>query len=523
MSSEVYLLEVPAWNGSAVVTLRFSTKSLTTSQSDTPANTFYAGRMKDPGSFKRAIWESDATSGRAAVDYGFADLINPDGALDGLIDYGWNRQATLKVIASPNAPVASAVTLLRPIVLGVETPDALKVLRLKFKGRMAELDQPLLTSRYLGTTTSSDAAAQFEGDETLAGQVVPYAFGSNTSIPGKLINRFFLVYQFAGNEQFSIVAMDGGIAINSVGDFGDPESLLNATVPAGSCATCLAQGMVRYGAPPAFGVSANLIEGASASLRSAARVMQRMLALVDTIDGGDIDTETFDAFHTFNSAVVGVYIESDRTGIDALSEVANSVGGALIETAQGTYEAVFNAGPGTTADESYTTRDLLQGSSMQLFSGPSSEGQGVPAYRIVVNYGRIWKTMSSGDLAPRIADPETGADIALKALLANQYSSVSAQDLSVKTAFPQAVELSFNTLLTTQADAAAEAARRLALLKVRRDRVSFPTFFGRGDVELGRTVEIQMNRFGWNGGKKFLVIGRTDDFKSRRRTPLLWG
>lgn len=524
MAEQVYLLEVPAWTGSQVDTLRFSTHSKSTESSDTPANTFYDGRIKDPGSFKRAIWENDATSGKAAVDFGYADLTNADGTLDDLIDYGWNRIATFRSLTTRGGPVAGATTLMRPIVLGVETPDALRTLRLRYRGRMAELDQPLLTRRYLGTTTSGDAAVQTEGDETLAGQIVPYAFGVNTSVPGKLISRFFFLYQFAANEQFSIVPMDGAIAISSIGDFGSPNALLNATVPAGSCATCKAQGMVKYGASPAFLPTANLIEGATAATRSAARVMQRIMAMVPTIVTGDIETATFDALHTFNPAVVTSYIDDDRTALDELSQVADSIGGALIETATGTYQAFYNNGPSASASATFTVRDLLDGQSIQLFAGPTSEGQGVPAYSVVINWGRIWKTMSPGDLAPRIATPETGADIALKQLLSNQYSSAPpARDLAVQAVFPKAVELVFNTRLTTLADAVAEAARRLALHKVRRDRVAFPTFFEDGDVALGSTVRIAMNRLGWNGGKNFLVIGRTDDFKNRRRVPLLWG
>lgn len=518
-----YLVEVPAYvPGVGLTTLRFSTHSLTADPAD--GALFYDGRVSDIGSFNRSIWGRGATSGKATVDAGYSDLIALDGSLDALIGYGFGRIATIKNLAARNAPLSGATTVMRPIVDGIETSDAVRKLRLRYRGRMAELDQPLLTRRYLGTTTSADAAVQTEGDATLAGQIVPYAFGVNTSAPGKPISRFKQLFQFAGNAQASIVPMDGAVEISTIGDFGSASALLNATIPAGRSATCFAEGMARFGSPPIYAVTANLVEGASSATRSAARIMQRLLALVASIAGADIETATFDAFHAFNAAEVCSYIDDDKSGIDVISAVADSVGGALIETPLGTYQVVYNGGPSaTSSDATFTTRELLDGAAMQLFAGPANEGAGTPAYRVVVNYGRIWKTLTAGELVPRVAEATSGADLALKTLLGQRNQVAIAEDASVKTTYPLAVELTFDTLIANAADAAAEAARRLALYKVRRDRVSFPTFMHRGEIELGRTVTIQMNRFGWSAGKRFLVIGREDDWKRQRRILSLWG
>jgi hypothetical protein len=444
------------------------------------------------------------------------------------LNYGWGRVATLKMLSAADAPVSGADALLKAMVEGIETSDAPRTLRLRLRSRLAELDKPLLTARYLGTTTSGDAPVQTEGDADLKGQIKPYAFGNCPNVPGKLISKFRLLYQFAVNALASIIVYDGGIALTNAGDFGSVAALLNATVAPGQYATCLAQGIARLGADPGLGVTADVVEGATLSLRSAARVLQRMLALVPTIAGADIVTATFDAFHAFNPAEVGIYVDSDVAAVDPISQVADSVGGAVLDTALGNFEAVWNAGPSaTTIDATYTLRDLLDGTSMQMFAGPSSEGQGVPTWSVVLNWGRVWQVQGSGDLWPRIAEATDGADLARKQLLAAATRQVTAQDAAVKTAHPQAVELTFDTLLTQQADAQAEAARRLALYKVRRDRISFPLSFASvpaaGNIELGRTVQLRMNRFGYNAGKNFLVLGREDDFARKVRTLSLWG
>jgi hypothetical protein len=521
-----YLWEIPAWTGSAVETLRMATHTIATAPSDTPANTIYKGLIRDAGLMRRAVFEQTATQGKANVDLGFIEF-NNTGELDAWLNYGWGRVATLKMLSATDAPVAGATILLKAMVAGIETANAPRILRLRLKGRMAELDKPLLTSRYLGTTTSGDAPVQTEGDADLAGQIKPYIFGSVANVSTKLVSKFKLLYQVAANAVGSIIVYDGGIALTNAGDFGSVSALLNATVASGSYATCLAAGVFKLGAPAAFAVTADVVEGATLSVRSAARVIQRMLALVPTIAGSDIVTSSFDSFHAFNPAEIGIYIDSDAAAIDVISQVADSVGGAVLDTALGQFQAVWITTPSAPVDATYALRDLLSADSMQMFAGPSSEGQGVPAWSVIVNWGRIWQTQGSGDLAPRIAEATDGTDLARKQLLANATRQATTQDASVQTAHPQAVELTFDTLLTQQADAQAEASRRSALYKVRRDRITFPISFAsdasRGNIELGRSVKLTINRFGYNAGKNFLVLGREDNFTKKVRTLTLWG
>jgi hypothetical protein len=164
-----------------------------------------------------------------------------------------------------------------------------------------------------------------------------------------------------------------------------------------------------------------------------------------------------------------------------------------------------------------------EGGSFLVAAGPSSDGQGVPAWLVIVNWGKIWSVMSTGELAPRIALATEGADAARKDYLSTEMRQAPFQDSGVQTSNPLAVTLTFDTLLTQQADATAEAARRLDLYRFRRDRLVVTTSWDRGNIDLGKTVKLQFRRLGYEAGKYFVVLGREDDLKRKVRTLTLWG
>lgn len=118
----------------------------------------------------------------------------------------------------------------------------------------------VLTSVYGGT---GDA----EGGADIKGKVKPLALGWPRNVEPVLINAVDSVYQFSAYG--AIEAVEGlyerGSAFPaSSGDFADYAALVAATVPPGGWATCLAQGMVRLGAP-AYGVITGDLKGHAVS------------------------------------------------------------------------------------------------------------------------------------------------------------------------------------------------------------------------------------------------------------------
>jgi hypothetical protein len=558
------LWDVAAHDGVSQITLRIGTHTITTGPSDVPANATYDGLIVDPGNVQRSVFPGNATNGKGSVDFGVIELANT-GELDPWINYGWGRQAVLKTITAVGQPIAGAQELLRITVIGIESADAVRLLRLRLRGRMTELEEPFLTDRYLGTTDQLFAADVAEGDTDLKGQLKPRIYGTVVNVRAHVVNPFGLIYQFAANAQSQMRIYDGGLELPVQADYSSLNALRDATVSAGFCATCLAQGSVKLGAVPAFEVTADVWEdpGYASGTHSAARVIQRMLEAFG-IDNADLDLTSFDDFHNFNPAELGIYIDSDRSLLDVISDVADSVGGAIIDTSDGLFKMVWLTEPiegdifvppvptgdiafqtnafqsdafqieagaielppieSATVAASYTQRDLLdQGGAMQLSAGPGDEGDGVPAYAVTVRWGKVWQAQSAGDLAGLVSE----TDLARKQLLAGDIREINVSDPTILIQHPLAVTLVFETFLANEGDAANEAARRLALYSVRRDRLTFPMSFAddstRGDVELGRSVKVTMNRFGYGAGKNFVVIGRRDDFKTKVRTLTLWG
>lgn len=101
---------------------------------------------------------------------------------------------------------------------------------------------------------------------------------------------------------------------------------------------------------------------------------------------------------------------------------------------------------------------------------------------------------------------------------------INASDPSIKTAHLLAREITVDALLITQSAAQAEAARLLALHSVARDRlrVSVPRHLVPADI-LGQVVRLSIPRYGYGGGKLFVVIGVEDDFGGSHIVLDLWG
>jgi hypothetical protein len=514
MKNGIYLLDVDAWTGAAVETLRLSTKTIATKPTDTPANTVYAGRISDAGQLERSLFADGGITGAPSASSGAIEFVNTDGRLDPWLGYGFDgRPFTLRYLADAKLPISSASLVMRGTCLRVEATDAMRVLRLQIRDRLARFQTPLLTARYAGTTTSAGATA--EGDADQKDQIKPRVFGAVQNIAPRFVNRFNLVYQVSAGAVSSIVVYDGAVPLNFAGDYPTLAVMVDAAVPSGAFATCLAAGLFRLGGSPVFTVTADAVEGATAADRTAARIVGRMLDLFGVTTAERV-AASFTALDAFNSAEVGVFIEDESSALDLMGAVLNSVGGGLLPSADGAVELFSFAEPVGPPVTTYTRRDLLSsGSSLALIGAPSGEGEGIPAWSVVVNHARVWQTMSSGDVAGAVTTER-------RDYLAKAYRQATAQNPATRTARLLASEITIDTLLTSPAAAAVEASRRLGLFGVRRDRFVFPVDISRA-VEIGAVVRLQMRRFGYDGGKLFRVIGRTDDFSERTAALTLWG
>lgn len=517
-----YLLETDAWTGSAVTTLRTATSTFVTKASDTPAHTIYDGRISDAGSVNRTLL-AGGRIGRATVSYGYLELANSDGELDPWIDYGFDGHPfTLRSLAEPGSSLSSATALFRGTLSGLDASDALNSIRLTVRDRLAELAVPLLTERYTGATLGAvisptpSTPDMAEGDLELKDQFKPRIFGRVENVTGRLANRFDLIWQFSTSAIYEMRVYDGGALLVYEGDYTDLAALINATITPGSFATCAAQGMAKLGSSPVYTVTADVTEGASLADRSAAHVAGRILDAMG-VSMGDRDVASFNAVHAFNPAEVGIYIDSDTSALDLLGQVLDSIGAAIVPTSLGIYQLIALDEPSGTPAGTLTIRDIVEGGSFTLGVSAGQDRDNPSVWSVEVSWGVIYQTMAAGEVAGAV-------DLARKTYLAKPSRSAITEDATLKVKHPLASTLKVQTVLNYQADAEAEADRLLELYGTRRDVLKLPMSYEDGHVyDIGNVVSVQLNRFGYDAGKLFLVIGREDDFSENVTTLELWG
>jgi len=111
------------------------------------------------------------------------------------------------------------------------------------------------------------------------------------------------------------------------------------------------------------------------------------------------------------------------------------------------------------------------------------------------------------------------------AFLAEEYREAVDTDASVQTAHLLSPQIIQESTLTVEANAQAEATRRLALRKVQRNRYEFkvPMIDETELIDLGDIIDLTHTRFGLTGTKKVVVLGVEPNAKSKRITLNVWG
>lgn len=507
----ILILELDAYVDGAETTLYYAEKTITTSPTDAPANTTYRGLISDAGQFSRSV----SILGQVSESRGGIALNNADGALDFLYSAGAGRAFRLKELASKAALVSSAPIIASGVWLGADASSPFTEIRLRIRDAMEKLKTPLLIERYLGTTNDGTIHTA-EGDATQKDKFKPLVVTSRSNITPVLVDKFNLVYQVSYRAVSSITVFDRAVALTFSADYANLAALLAATVPAGSYATCLAEGLFKIGASPVGLITADAVRG-STSDRSAARAAEFIIAMLNE-DGAGIayDEDSFDELHDFNSSEVELYVETDTNADELLTSVLGWIGGAVDPGTDGVLRVFPIEVPSGTPGRTFTIRDMVE-ANFAFMVNPDDEGGSTPAWSIDLQYGGVATVQDGTDLDGTAADPDRII------LIGEETQSATASDEDVLDVFPNAVTVVVETGIRFQVDAEEEAARRLEFFKVRRDRNALTVSSEIGRVEMGSVQAIRLNRFGYSSGKNFLVVGISENFKTRRITLQLLG
>jgi hypothetical protein len=288
---------------------------------------------------------------------------------------------------------------------------------------------------------------------------------------------------------------------------------MEATAPAaGQFRAWPAGGYVRLGSSPAGQVTADVTEGATPADRTAAQVLKR-LALLAGIPLADISAGDLAALDAANPAVVGIWLDDETTARAAMDRIAASVGAFYGFDGAGVLRMArleVPAGAPVVALDVYDyRRDLAR-------SAPKDNG--VPVWIATVKHSKIW-TVQPSDLAGVVTADR-------RAFLALESRAEFAQDTRIASRWLLSGAATFDTLLTSSADAAAEAARLLAIYKVQRDiyeaTIPVEVLAGR-TLRIGDVVSLAAPRFGLNNGRLFRLIGLRFELARNQVIFTLWG
>lgn len=511
--SLVYLVEMVAHDGAGTLTLRYSSdRGTTTGPAETPANAYFAPRIVEPANFTRTAFSDARIMGGGTVGYGELILSNADQGLSALLDYGLDGRECVVRVGPPGAAYPGGYTVF--LTATMEQPEVGPMrATIRLRDKVSILEQPLQATKYAGTNVLPNGKEGTEAD--IKGLPKVLAYGRCRYLPPTCVNTALLIYQI---HDGAIHAVDGvqdmGIALT----FGANRANLaamEATAPAaGQYDTCLSEGLLRVGAIPAGVLTAHVRGDATGGyVDSVAGIVQRILTTRAGVPGGDIDAASFTALDAAAGQEVGIYIATETTRRQAINAMLASVGAWLAPTRTGAWQVGQLVAP---ASPSITFTDV------EIINidrrATRDDGRGIPLFQVILSYGRNWASFGESDIAGAVPT-------ATRAEMLQEWRRVTAIDASVQTKHLLATELSRETLLADPTEAATEAARVLALHKVRRDfvqitvRMQTDTF----TLDLGSVVRLQTARLGYGAGRNFVVVGITSDGRRRRLQLDLWG
>mgnify|MGYP000272883275 CR=1 FL=1 len=196
MSAElIYLVEMTGADAAGATTVfRYSTGlGYTTLGADTPAHTYYAPRVTNPGLYELSCHGGAKTYGLAGVGYGTIELQNADGALDSLIGYGFDGQACRVLIGAQGAAYSTFTAIFRGTMDQVFA--GIKTLRVNIRNVLQNLDVPLQSVKFAGTNSLPNGLEGVAGD--LKGKPKPLLWGYANDVAPPQVNTSRLIYQLS--------------------------------------------------------------------------------------------------------------------------------------------------------------------------------------------------------------------------------------------------------------------------------------------------------------------------------------
>lgn len=486
-------------SGGGTTTFYFGTSGYVTKPTDTPANTYIAPRIKSVGSFRRELFSGSRVTGAVRPSFGEIVLMNGDGGLDAWMGYAISgSKVTVRIGAEDAAYPAGYTTVY--IAYAQHLIADFSDIRLRLRDRLLLLDQPLVTSQFLGT-------GGLEGSSAMAGKLKQWVSSDPCFFPPILVDAtlqlYFVQSTGSGGLGSSFKIFEGAIEITRGADYPDAATCISTSPTAGQCRFWFGTGgngpvYVRLGSVPTLDLR---VKGFGYHSSGSAWTFNLLVAQAG-ISGG-----------SGSGAVVAQLIDDNSTYLNVMEDACKVYFGYFGMTRLDTFVSGFLAVPAVTAVYSFNQHNA------KGWSRSPVQDMDAPVWSVNANVGKTYPS----NLA-------AGASTTNKEIMSRApwWCSIAKTDSAVKLANPGAVA------------AVVEANGRHFQNSVDQDNFLngyFDRFGVRRDfytctveltpstiaLELHDTVEIKLPRFGLDAGKKMRIITQQIDCDNRQITYGMWG
>lgn len=546
----------------AVVPVYLSSHGFVSAAGDAPAHTYFDARLRSAFTFTRALFQQGKLSGRSVPGEGAIELVNEDGGLDHLATLAWGGRRIRVLMGGPDFALADYGLIFDGTAQGLAYGDG--TITVNLRDLQYVFDREFQASTFAGT-------GGVEGGATLKDKRRPRAYGVCRAVSpiylgpdsgrhlfaigdGPIVGVYRVLDRGVPLAQVAIATNPGEWSIDLAtgvlalgGAFNGPlqvdvigaryraeVSSSSLTIGTGSRSFAVASSVgfvvgqrVRAiaGSSPAL----NWMEGTVTSTVSGLAVS------VDAIGGGgtfsswlvcplgtvagiarafatgmgvtSIDELSIAALDLHQPATVGIWSPEGGNGGELLDRLLDGAGCYWGFDRSGAFEVGRLDVPSASASLTLDETQILE-----IARQDTEE----PSYEVTVGYARAWSTVSTDQLAGDTADAD-------RAFLIEEWRREKASNPAVLAAWPLSKPIEVESVFDRQADAAAEAARLLAIFGVRRDYFKVTAKSQPLAQEIGDTLQIRHARYGLAAGKRQRVVDLTEDMDAVEVELGVWG
>lgn len=258
----------------------------------------------------------------------------------------------------------------------------------------------VLTAVYAGTGSA-------EGGSDIKNRVKPLVIGWAMNVEPVLINATNSVYQFSGYGAIEAVTTlyERGSAFSaSVGDYANYAALVAATIAPGKWGTCLAEGLVRLGAP-AYGVITGDVKGhkVGGTTPRLTGAIINALATIAGVSSGNIETTTISGLDTAVPYNINLVLSDQIQFLDLVRRLALPCNHQAGITLAG---KLFVTTPSFSVGETLTLN--ARGRALPQVVSSDELDVSPPYYRTVMGANRAWRVHSPDEIAYDVPIVDSG-------------------------------------------------------------------------------------------------------------------